>query len=573
MIAEIIKLLSEETGVSERELSPLLGRTKDLKFGDYAFPCFFLSKQNGIAPHECAVALVRSIEKRLPSSVAKVEAVGPYLNFFLARKVLSKQIVDQVLINKLSIGRKTNSDKTIVIDYSSPNIAKIFHVGHLRTTLIGLSLDRLFRHRGYRVETVNHLGDWGTQFGFVYAGYIIWSLEGEATIDDLVELYVRASTLRKQQEDNVVLPQDKNKPLVNEMARDYFRRLEAGDKEAVKFWKWCLDLSIEYFKKIYARLGIFFDHYTGESFYNTMLPDVEKTLRASGVLEDSNGALGVDLGSELGFARVFSEDGRSLYITRDIAAALYRYDTFKPFKILYVVGAQQTLHFRQLVGIMSKFSPEIAKIIVHVAFGFVPGMKTRGGGAISLSDYLEEAKARALSAYREEVQKRPEGVNEEEVAEAVAVGATYFYFLSHGNLKDFQFKWEEALSFQGDSGPYLQYALARINSIEVKARANKIFVPKTLNTEIFADDESWALISQISRFDEVLEKVEIEYDPSSLALYCLELAKAFSKVYRTMRVVGEEESVAENRLALFIATKFVLQTGLYLLGVPAVERM
>ena len=575
-IQYISTLIATITDLSPSALTPLLTRPKTAKLGDWSLPCFEFAKAQKKAPPLVATELRTAILALNPeqySGIEKIEAVGPYLNFFLKRSYWNEAVIKTIFAAKDGVAKLPANHRKIVLEYSAPNIAKTIHVGHLRTTLIGASLDRIFRHRGFDVSSVNHLGDWGTQFGFVYAGAALFGKPEHPSVDELVDLYIKATSLRKLQETKQITPEQAHYPNVNEMARDYFIRLEAGDADATAFWQWCLEISLAYLKAAYTRLGITFDHYTGESFYKDMVPMVEQSIRDSGVLEDSRGALGVDLGEELGFVRVFAEDGRSLYITRDIAAAMYRHEHFKPERNLYVVAAQQMLHFKQLVGIMQKMNHPSANEIVHIPFGFVPGMKTREGGAISLKLFLDEAYAKALDAYQNEVTKKPEGLNEQEVAEKVSVGATYFYFLSHSNIKDFHFNWDEALSFQGDTGPYCQYALARLNSIITKATAEGITPATEHFGDALVDDASHELCSILARFDATLDKITADYEPNHLANFILDVAKTVSKAYKQLRVIGEPSELAQARLALFIATRDTLKTALFLLGMPTVERM
>ncbi len=569
----LIASLVTASGISSNVVSSALSRPKDLQHGDFSFPCFPLAKEWKMAPPAAAEKLKAQIQ--LPAEFERAEVINGYLNFFLNRELAAKKIVNDIQKAGLKYGQTKNAE-VVVIDYSSPNIAKPFHIGHLRTTLLGLSLDRLYRHLGYQVVSVNHLGDWGTQFGFVYAGCEIWGRPGEDTLDAAVEIYQRASRLRKQQEENTVPAEDADKPNVNQMARDYFIRLEQKDPAALEFWRWSLDLSLNYLKKLYARLGIHFDYYTGESFYFDKLPAVEELLKNSGILETSNGALGVELGKELGFARVFADDGRSLYITRDIAAATYREATFKPAKILYVVGAPQILHFKQLRGIFEKLGSPLAQKIVHIPYGHVPGISTRAGNVseFSLERLIEEARTRALDAYHNQVTKRPNDVDEMHVAEAVGLGAVYFNYLCRSNIKDFHFNWEEALTFQGDTGPYIQYAIARLHSIEAKAREAGITPAIELNAKALVTDEAYLVINQLSRFEETLARAAREYEPYIIANYLLDLAKSFSTAYTSMRVVGEVEAdLAPTRLALFIAVRNVLTIGSGLLGMTTLEKM
>jgi arginyl-tRNA synthetase len=574
MFEDIITAISESLKLDKSLIQNVLVRSDDIKRADYALPCFSLAKIIKTSPVELANRIKNEIQ--LPSSIERMEVVGPYLNFFVKRSDLAKQTIQDILSNTEK-PHSVSKKETIIVEYSSPNIAKNLHVGHMRTTLIGLSLERIYKYLGYNVITINHLGDWGVQFGYIWAACEIWGTPSNANIDSLVELYVKANILKKDQEDGKVQDADKDKPDISAMARDYFIRLEDGDPKAIQFWQWCLDLSLEDFKKTYSRLNIAFDHYTGESFYRDQISIVEHIVRESGILQESRGALGVDLGKELGFARIFAEDGRSLYITRDIAQAMYRDKTYRPDKILYVVAAQQSLHFKQFIEIMRRMKHPVADKMVHVSFGFVPGMKTRDGSAILLKDFLSEAHKLALKTYRQEVAKRPEGTNEEEIAEQVAIGATYFYFLKHTNIKDFNFSWEEALNFHGDSGAYVQYALARLYSIESKAKENGLDTSmpalQNLNSNLLAENEAHALIVHLSLFQENVQKAADDYEPSHLAMYALELAKKVSAAYRALRVVGEEIELAQARLALFMACREVLRNALFLVGVPTIKQM
>ncbi|MBN8549721.1 MAG: arginine--tRNA ligase [Deltaproteobacteria bacterium] len=574
MREQLVSALVEATGLEQPVVEKALSKSTQVDHGDFAFPCFLLAKAWKIAPPECAKKLATTV--RLPAGISKAEAAGPYLNFFLERGGASKSVLQACLASRFEVAKKSPTGEAIVIEYSGVNIAKPYHVGHLRNIIIGRALDRIHRHLGYQVTSINHLGDWGTQFGFVWAGCELWGRPEEETVDGLVAIYRRATALKEAQANKTVAAEDAALPDINEMARAYFKRLEDGDKDAYAFWKWCLDISLEYFKNLDHRLGVFFDHYMGESFFSDKLDAVEAAIRKSGILQDSRGALGVDLGKQLGFARVFAEDGRSLYITRDLAAADYRDRTFKPTKILYVVDARQTLHFKQIVAIFERMNHPVAKKIVHIPYGHVPGITTRGSGGqdrTSLKALLDEAHERAKEAYRSEVSKKPEGLDEELVGESVGLGAVFFNYLCRSNIKDFHFSWEDALSFQGDTGPYIQYALARLNSIEAKAKEAGITVSNDFDASLLSDDDSYALVSYLSKFEDALKKAATEYEPFHVANYALDLAKMFSGVYRKLRVIGEESKLAEARLALFMAVRNVLHTALSLIGVPPVDRM
>jgi arginyl-tRNA synthetase len=550
----------------EKSLTP----TKDIKHGDIAFPCFMLAKEWELSPVECAKKLAQSI--LLPSGFSRLECSGPYLNFFLDRAASISSITQSVLSERERFGRGSN-ESTIAIDFSSPNIAKPFHIGHLRTTIIGFSLGNLLKHLGHKVVGINHLGDWGTQFGFVYAGCSLFG-KPKDDMNEIVARYVQANMLRKAQERG----EDLDKINVNEAAREYFRRLEAGDSDAKAFWQWSLDVSLAYYNNTYRRMGITFEEFTGESFYFKFFDRFSEELKESGILEDSRGALGVDLGEPLGFARLLTEDGRTLYLTRDVITADYREKTYHPERIIYVVGAPQTLHFKQLQAILKRLKHPAADKIVHVPFGHVPGISTRklssDSGDLSLDALLDEAHDRAREAYESEVSKRPEGVDIEAVAEAVGLGAIYFNYLSRTNIKEFHFSWEEALNFKGDTGPYLMYAVARLYSMQERAKEEGLYIGDFADGSKLVEDEAWELASTIARFPQVLLKTSKDLEPCNVCTYALDLAKAISRAYVKLRVLGEpDKEIARARLGLYVAAREVLGSALRILGIRVLERM
>lgn len=561
--------ISAVTGLERASIEKTLSIPKDLQHGDVAFPCFSLAKLWKLPPAECSKKLAEMLD--LPEQFTHSESNGPYLNFFLDRPAAIENMIQTSLQG--SDGQARSARGTIVIDYSGPNISKPFHVGHLRTTIIGFSLCKLFSHLGYKVVGVNHLGDWGTQFGFVYAGCSLWGKPAE-DMNELVSRYVEANLLRKSQEAGENL----DKPLVNDIARDYFIRLEAGDPEAVDFWKWNLDISKQYYLKTYSRMGITFDSWNGESFYMQFFDSYAQELKDSGLLVESRGAYGIDLGEPLGFARLLTDDGRTLYLTRDLITADYREKTYHPERIIYVVGAPQSLHFKQLREILHRMKRKVAEKIVHIPYGHVPGISTRklktGSGDISLDALLEEAHDRAKEAYESAVSKRPEGIDVEKVAEAVGLGAIYFNYLSRTNNKEFHFSWDEALNFKGDTGPYLMYAVARLYSMEEKAKDAGILPNENGDFSRLSEDEAWDLSSILMRFTDVLERTAIDYEPCNVCNYALELAKSISRAYLKLRVVGEEDSgTAQARLTLFIAARETLRSTLEILGITPLERM
>ncbi len=573
---QLLSSLEIATKLSQNDLDKLISLPKEIKNGDFSFPCFLLAKQNAENPAIMAQALVAKI--KLPQGFLKVIAVGPYLNFFINREEETNRVIQEVLSQKTNYGRASHNSETIVIDYSAPNIAKPFHVGHLRTTIIGFALYNIFKHLGYNTIGINHIGDWGTQFGFVYAGCKIWGKPREDTIESLVKLYIEANGLRKAQDENKLTAEQEKYPDVNIMARDYFISLENGDSDAITFWQWCLDISLKYLKATYAELGVEFDYYTGESFYIPMFPEIKQRLEASGLLSESRGAIGIELDEKLGFARLLTPDGRSLYLTRDVITADYREKTFHPKKVIYVVGAPQILHFQQLVAVMKKMDHPIANKLIHIPYGHVPGISTRSlknnDGSLSLTALIEEGSSRALEAYQQSVSIRPENPDVQAISKSVSLGAIYFNYLSRTNNKDFHFSWEEALNFQGDTGPYLLYALARINSMIDKANRNNIHSTKETNFNVLNSDETYEIIKHLAGLQNILYKITEDYEPNHLVQYALNLAKLVSRNYNQLRVVGEDnKELAEARLGLFTACKYVLEISIKLMGIPTLERM
>jgi len=561
---ELIKHTNETLeGVLKKLQTP-----KNPTHGDVAYPVFEYAKLNSLPPPVASEKLRESLT--LPVGFQKISTAGPFLNFSFEKEKFVEKTLD------LKFDGKSTHSRKVIVEYSSPNIAKPFHVGHLRATLVGNALDKTLRFLGEDVVSINHLGDWGTQFGFVWAGCELWGRPESPTVRELVELYKRATKLKADQELEI---EAGNTPTqnINEMARGYFRDLEEGKEYAVNFWKWCLDISMVYFLETYGRLGVRFDHYTGESFYSDKLETTLKSLKEAGVLEESKGALGVNLGEELGFARVATPDGRSLYLTRDIAAANYRADTFNFDEAVYVVGAPQTLHFQQIKGVLSRVNPALSDKIVHVPFGTVLGIKTRGEGEfVELNDFLDEATSLARQAYslsRESKEEAIQNINEDEVCDAVGLAAIIFSTLRIQRQKDVQFNWETAMVFNGDSGPYLLYAVARINSIEEKAKAAGLIAAENVDSASFPEDEAFRLAMVIDDFYPTLRRVAVDKEPSYLCSYALELSYAFSKAYQVLRVLGEEKTKAEARLALFIKARETLKKALELIGFKVIERM
>jgi len=565
--------IAAKTQLSVGQVESMLGAPKDSRHGDLAFPAFPVAKAWQISPPECAKKICAEVD--LPPEVESATPIGPFVNFKFRRGSFSGAVVNRTINGGVAQLLRDSvpgaASEKIVIEYSSPNIAKPFHVGHLRATLIGNSLDHLYRATGFPTVSINHLGDWGTQFGFVWAGCEIWGKPTEPSVLTLVELYKKATALKEDQEKKLA---DPNLPDVNAIARAYFVDLEQGKPQAVEFWKWCSDISIRYLKDTYKRLGVSFDYYTGESFYSDKLQAVHDDLERAGLLKESQGAYGVDLGEQLGFARISTPDGRSLYLTRDLATAKYRAETFQFTRALYVVGTPQALHFQQIKAVLKAAGNDYADDIIHIGFGHVAGMKTRGGGEIiELNSFLDEAYERALAAYHEQVSKRPPGLDEQEVAEAVALAAIVFSTLSRDRLKDVHFSWDHALAFQGDSGPYLLYAYARMNGIREKAFESGLQIQKNVTAAALPEETAFQLALAVDDFPQVLARTIESNDPAHLAAYALDTSKAFSRAYNELKVVGETKETAEARLSLFECARLVLRETMILLGMKVLERM
>lgn len=557
ILSKIAGQIAAEQGLSSFQIEPLLEIPKNTSKGDVALPCFKLAKILSKPPVAVAEMLCETLKDS--EFVTAVSSEGPFINM----KLNFDKFLQPLLDGDLSTDKEPQN---VLLEYSSPNIAKPFHVGHLRATLIGGSLDRIFQFSGEKVTSVNHLGDWGTQFGFVWAGCELWGKPKEESVEALVEIYRKATSLKEEQ----AAGKETDKPDVNLQAREYFLKLEAGDPEAVDFWKHCSEISLKYLKNTYKRLDISFDHYIGESFYAPMFEEVKADLEKVGILKNSDGALGVDLGEELGFARLTSEDGRSLYLARDVAAVKYRTNKFSPDSTLYVVGTPQTLHFKQLSAIV-KQAYNVS--IEHIDFGTVLGMKTRGSGTfIELNDFLSDAEKYALEAYHSQVEKRPEQANDEKVSKAVALAAIIYSTLSRGRIKDVNFRWEEALSFTGETGPYLLYAFARISSIESRANL-KLEQDFKANPQLLQDASSRKVLLSLFQFERFLNLAIRDRDPMHIASYAMHLAKDFSSVYRELKILGEKEETAKARLALFSSVRSRLGDCLSLLGIPSLERM
>ncbi|MFX3850110.1 arginine--tRNA ligase [Streptococcus suis] len=537
----------------------LLEKPKSSEMGDIAFPAFSLAKVERKAPQAIAADIVEKLDT---TGFEKVVATGPYVNFFLDKAAISHQVLTDVITQKDQYGQlNIGQGRNVTIDMSSPNIAKPFSVGHLRSTVIGDALANIHEKLGYKPIRINHLGDWGKQFGMLIVAYKLWGDKAAVEADpisELLKLYVRINAEAEE------------KPELDEEARQWFKKLEDGDPEAHELWQWFRDESLVEFNRIYDKLDVTFDSYNGEAFYNDKMDEGIQILEEKGLLQESKGARIVDLESyNLPPALIMKTDGATLYITRDMATAMYRKRTYDFVKSIYVVGQEQINHFKQLKAVLKEMDFDWSDDMTHITFGLVTKDKkklsTRKGNIILLEPTLDEAISRALTQIEA---KNPDLENKEEVAHAVGVGAVKFYDLKTDRDNGYDFDLEAMVSFEGETGPYVQYAYARIQSILRKAN----FVPSAENDYKLADAESWEIIKHIQNFSNVVERAGDKFDPSLIAKYAINLAQAFNKYYAHTRILDESPE-RDSRLALAYATGLVLKEALRLLGVKAPEKM
>ena len=543
------------------DLRGLLAVPPDPALGDYAFPCFRLANPLRMAPPKIAETICAAWTH---TDVASVQPVNGYMNFFLNRVNFAAETMAAL---QAAGGRFGSSDigkgKTVCLDYSSINIAKRFHIGHLSTTMIGHSLKRIFDFLGYTTVGINHLGDWGTQFGKMICAYKKWGSKEaveQGGVAELEALYVR---FHEEAEKD---------PALEDEGRAWFKRIEDGDPEALEIFSWFKDITLKDAARVYDLLGVSFDSYAGESFYIDKMEPVIQELRDKGLLTLSEGAQVVDLSEDnMPPCLIIKKDGTTIYATRDITAAIYRQNTYHFDKCLYVVAYQQDLHFRQFFRVLEKMGYPWAKDCVHVSFGMVSfegaALSTRKGNTVHLEDLLTQAMDKALEIIRE---KSPNLENKEDVARQVGIGAVIYTDLSNNRIKDIDFRWENALNFDGESGPYVQYTHARCCSLLRKAEAVAGVTP---DWSALTDDEAQALLRLLSRFPDVILDAADKYEPSMITRAVTDIAQAFNKYYYEHRILDGEPAQAAARVALADATRQVIRTGLYLIGIEAPERM
>ncbi|TPR25437.1 arginine--tRNA ligase [Apilactobacillus micheneri] len=534
-------------------------RPKDSKMGDLAFPTFILAKKFRKAPQQIASDIVEKIDQ---NDFDHVEAAGPYVNFFLDKAKYSENVIANVLSQASNYGQNNDGNGgNVTIDMSSPNIAKPISMGHLRSTVIGNSVANILSKNGYKPIKDNHLGDWGTQFGKLITAYLMWGNEEDVKkdpINNLVKYYVKFHKV------------DKEKPELDDVARDWFRKLENGDEEATKLWKWFREVSIEAFEKIYDKLGVSFDTYNGEAFYNDKLQGVVDDLDKKGLLTKSQGATIVDLDKyNLNPALILKSDGASLYITRDIATAMYRDETYHPAMNLYVVGSEQTYYFKQLKAVLTEMGIPSAKDLHHIPFGLITvngkKLSTRSGRIILLDEVLDDS---IEIAKKQIAEKNPDLPNKDEVAKEVGVGAIVFGDLQNEKINNIDFNLEDQLRFEGETGPYVQYARARAESILRKSGKTEF----SISDNKLNDAESWNIVKLLNDFPQMVKLACSEFEPSVIAKYSLRLAKAFNKYYAHTKILDDDDE-KDARLALVKSVSIVLKESLRILGVKSPEEM
>ncbi len=558
---KIAQLIKQHVDLDIDAIEKLIEIPPKSEMGDYAFPCFQLSKVMRKAPNMIAETLKDAINK---DGFERIENLGPYLNFFVDKGVFTENTINKILKDGDSYGESNIGEgKTVCVEYSSPNIAKPFHVGHLFTTAIGNSLYKMFKKEGYDVVGLNHLGDWGTQFGKLISAYNRWvdeeALE-KAPIDELLRIYVKFHDEAEKD------------PSLEDEGRMYFKKLETGDAEAQALWKRFRDLSLKEFERVYDILGVKFDSLAGEAFYNDKMDVVVNELKDKGLLVESNGAQVVMLDDyNMPPCIVLKGDGASIYATRDLAAAMYRKKTYDFYKSIYVVGSPQALHFKQVFKVLELAGHEWANDCVHVGFGLVKfadrKLSTRKGEVVLLDDLIRESVEKTLEVINE---KNPDLENKEEVAKKIGVGAIIFTYLKNSREKDIVFDWKEILSFEGETGPYVQYSYARANSIISRAEN----IPSKVDYSKLSSKEEFELVKVLANFNNQIKLATDKLEPSILTRYVIEVAKSFNKFYNAHSVLNlDDEVLKATRLSLVKSSLQVIKNGLELLGIDVVEKM
>ena len=549
-------------GFSTEDVQSFIEVPPTKEVGDYALPCFKFSKALRKAPPIIAKELSESFP--LGCGISSCEAVGGYLNFRLDRSGFVKDLLDKVLDEGEDYGASTiGNGKTVCIDYSSINIAKPFHIGHLSTTVIGAALYRIYKFLGYNVVGINHLGDYGTQFGKLIYAYKTWGdpavVEAEG-LKELTRLYVKYHE------------EAENDPSLDDQARAYFKQIEDGEEESLRLFNYFKDITLKEIDKIYKMLDVTFDSYAGESFYNDKMTPVVEELKEKGLLVESQGAQVVDLSDyDMPPCIILRSDGASLYATRDMAAAFYRKNTYDFDKCLYVVAYQQNLHFQQFFKVLELLGKPWAKDMVHVAYGMVSlesgSMSTRKGKVVLLEDVLNRCIEKATEIINE---KNPNLEGKEETARLVGVGAAVFGMLYNNKIKDVVFSYDKVLNFDGETGPYCQYTAARCNSVISRAQGIREDFDMS---KISVNDDEFAVCTLLETFPDVVKSAAEKYEPCYVTRFAVDLAKAFNKFYFDCKILSEDENLSAYRVAITKATRSALKKALKLIGVGSPEKM
>ena len=553
---KVVDLIDEQVDLPKEKINLLIERPKNEKMGDYAFPAFALAKIEHKNPAEIAKNIADQINDE---NFTSIQAVGPYVNFAIDHAKLVNSTLEDVLTKKDNFANQKLGTGNVTIDMSSPNIAKPMSMGHLRSTVIGNSISKIMEKVGYTPIKINYLGDYGTQFGKLITAYKLWGNEEDVKKDPITNLFHYYVKFHEEAEKN---------PELEDEGRAWFKKLEEGDPEAVKLWKWFREVSLQEFNRIYKELDVDFDSYNGEAFFNDKMTPVVDELRQMNLLHESQGAQVVDLGEDENPALILKSDGSSLYMTRDLAAALYRKDKYDFVMSLYVAGNEQSGHFKQLKQVLKKMGYDWSDDIHHIPFGLITQggkkLSTRKGNVVFLDQVLKDAVNLAQKQIEE---KNPNLNNKEKVAHDVGVGAVVFHDLKNDRLDNFDFDLQEVVRFEGDTGPYVQYTNARAQSILRKA--NKEVSMDELSLD---DDWAFAVAKQLADFPAVVAKAAEKFEPSIIAKYALNLSKKFNKYYANVRILDEDDQL-NARLALVQATSIVLTEALRLLGVNAPKEM
>lgn len=559
---EIAKLLTACSGMEESEIINIIEVPANSDMGDYAFPCFKLAKVMRKAPPLIAAEISEKLVK--PDFIKEIKVVGAYINFFTEKGVYAKEVLTPVIEMGADYGKSDiGNGKTIVIDYSSPNIAKPFHVGHLRSTVIGNAIYKIYQKLGYKCVGINHLGDWGTQFGKLIVAYKKWGSEEavkQGGISELMRIYVKFHDEAEKD------------PSLDDEARAWFVKMQEGDNEALTLWRWFYDISIKEFDRVYDMLGVKFDAYTGESFYNDKMDAVVQELKDKGLLKESQGAMIVDLSEEnMAPCLIIRKDGGTLYATRDITAAIYRKKTYNFDKCLYLTALDQNLHFAQWFKVIEKMGYEWSKDLVHVPFGLVSletgKLSTRKGNVVLMEQLLNEAISETMKIIND---KNPDLPDKENVAKQVGIGAVIFNDLYNNRIKDVVFSWSRMLNFDGETGPYVQYTHARACSVLKKADYVKT---ADVDYSLLTDDASVDVCKLIEKYPAKIAEAAAKYEPSILTRHLVDIAQAFNKFYHDNAILTSDEKTRNSRLAVVYTVKEVLSSGLALLGINAPEQM